>query len=235
MTLPLTKLAQHATVRLIPTRHHSDPVLKPLVDSDEERAALEELEGLTSGRLRAQQRGLKDLDPRELAYLSRARQLQTYGATYINAAFSYPRQPPGNRFNSASRGAWYCAFEDNTAIEEVGYHKTRELRFIGVFEDETVYQSYLADFIGEFPDLRSAAPPPPDVLDPDPAVGYPAGQRLAEELRDGGHTGIIYPSVRAPGGTCFAAFVPQIVQNVRPGAKWSFRWTGSPDFTVTAR
>ncbi|MEM6762420.1 MAG: RES family NAD+ phosphorylase [Pseudomonadota bacterium] len=227
--MKVTQLAQHATVRLIPSGRFKPKALSPLVDHNDELAILEELEGLTSGRLRAEKGELPDLDPRELAYAARARQLQQFGATYVNAAFAYTRVG-GNRFNAHGRGAWYCAFDDLTAVAEVGYHLTRELSAIGVFDNTTDYQAMLADFIGEFPDLRGASHAS---LDPDPAAGYPVGQALAAALRKAGHNGLIYPSVRAPGGTCFAAFAPQIVQNVRPAAVWRLTWAGSPRFSAT--
>lgn len=232
MSLPVTILAQRATVRLIPTAYFKPPVLAALVDTDEELAALEAIEGLTNRRLLVERQGLPDLDPRELAFRVRAAGLQHWGNSFVNAAFAYTR-PTGNRFNDANRGAWYCALDDLTAIEEVAFHRTRELGFVGVFEDACSYQALLADFIGEFPDLRAVSPRPP-CLDPDPEVGYAHGQDRARGLRADGWSGLIYPSVRHQGGTCFVAFEPQIVQNVRPGAKWRLAWRGSPHFEVTA-
>lgn len=231
MNLPVQKIAQHATVRLIPSAYHKPPVLRALAANAEEEAALAAIEGLTNKRLRAQRDGLPDLDPRELAFRARAHQLQQYGTTYVNSAFIYTR-PGGNRFNDENRGAWYCAFDDLTAISEVAFHKTRELQNVSYFYDEMPYQAFLADFIGDFPDLRGVTPPPP-CLDPDSTLGYPAGQTLARRLREEGHSGLVYPSVRQPGGVCLVAFEPQAVQNVRPGAKWLLSWSGSPDYTVT--
>lgn len=231
MSLPVSGLAEKATVRLISTAYYKPPVLRGLAEDDGALAALEALEGLTNRRLKGQRQGLPDLDPRELAFRARKSALDTWGHTYVNAAFLYTR-PTGNRFNDGRRGAWYCAFDDLTAIEEVAYHRTRELAYTECFEDEAVYQALLADFIGDFPDLREVSPPPA-CLAADPEVGYPAGQALALALREAGHGGVIYPSVRRTGGTCFAAFEPQIVQNTRPGAKWHLVWSGSAEFTVT--
>lgn len=232
--LPVTDLAARATVRLIPTAYYKPPVLSPLAGDANGLAALERLEGLTSRRLRAQSQGMPDLDARELAFRARAEQLRAWGHTHVNAAFTYTR-PTGNRFNTAERGTWYCAFDDLTAVEEVAYHRTRELAYIGEFHDAAEYQALLADFIGTFPDLRTVKPPPP-CLAPEPETGYPAGQQLALSLRSDGWSGLIYPSVRKPGGECFAAFEPQSVQNVRPGVRWRLVWDGSPYydlFTVT--
>ncbi|MBL9059979.1 MAG: RES family NAD+ phosphorylase [Mangrovicoccus sp.] len=226
----LTDLRERGLVRLISHTHHKPPVLRALVDDEAEAAILAGLEGETSARLVAEREGGPALDRRELAFRRHRSDLDRYGHTHVNAAFAYTR-PEGNRFNAGDRGAWYCAFDDLTACHEVGYHRTRELRNVGRLHDSAVYVALLADFIGEFPDLRGVVTP---ALDPDPGVGYPAGQAFARDLRAAGHGGLIYPSARSPGGTCFVAFVPQIVQNVRPGAKWTLTWRGGPDFEIAS-
>jgi hypothetical protein len=114
----------------------------------------------------------------------------------------------------------------------VGFHRTRELGFAGRCHDEARYVELLADFIGDFPDLADAPDHP--ALHPDPAQGYPAGQALALALRRAAHRGLLYPSVRRPGGRCFVAFDPGIIQNVRPGASWTLIWAGSPAYTLRA-
>lgn len=212
------------TVRLIPTAFYKPPVLQALVDNDDDITILAEIEALTNRRLKAQETGLPGLDSRELTF-------GVFGKTHINAAFSYTRAE-GNRFNGPDRGAWYCAFDDATAISEVGYHRSRELQRIGVFEDEAIYQSLLAGFVGEFHDLRSQSSTE-QYLQPDPAKAYPAGQILAASLMHSGARGLIYPSVRRTGGDCLVAFHPHLVQNVRPGARWKLTWSGTLQYTAT--
>lgn len=226
--MKIAPINDRALVRLIPETRHKPPVLRGLVDTDEEAAVLAEIEGETSARLIAEREGSPALDRRELAFARRARDLQLYGQTHINAAFAYTRAT-GNRFNAGDRGAWYCAWHVLTSAAEVGFHRTRELGYIGRFEDEARYVELLADFIGDFPDLHGLAHP---ALNPDPDIGYPAGQALAANLRGKGHRGLIYPSVRHPEGRCFVAFDPGIIQNVRPGASWTLVWRGTPDFAV---
>lgn len=231
MTPGLTDMARRATVRLILSAYFKPSALGALADTDEELEILARLEGETNQRLKAQKEGLDDLDSRELAYRAPVAPDRSWGMTHVNAAFTHVRES-GNRFNDGRRGAWYCAFEAETAVAEVAFHRTRELRYVGVFEDEAVYVALLADFIGTFPDLRGIDPPPA-CLDPEPDVGYPAGQALAHGLRGDGHGGLIYPSVRRPGGTCFVAFAPQIIQNVRPAEQYRMVWNGSPDYTLS--
>ena len=63
----------------------------------------------------------------------------------------------------------------------------------------------------------------------DPAVAYPAGQALARDILASGGNGMLYPSIRYQGGGYLAALRPRLVQNIREGVVWLFRWAGSPE------
>lgn len=227
--MKITTLTDRALVRLIPATYHKPPALGGLVDSDAEMAALAEIEGLTSARLTSERGRNLHLDRRELAWARRENDLRLYGEGHVNAAFSYTRAG-GNRFNDESRGAWYCSWDFLTSVEEVAFHRTRELSYIGRFEDSARYVEILSDFIGDFPDITDEPDHP--ALTPEPAEGYPEGQALARQLMGRGHRGLIYPSVRHRGGRCLVAFQPAAVQNVRPGANWDLVWRGTPDYEV---
>lgn len=222
---PTVALAQRDTVRLI-VAGRLEAVLSPLAADREALDDRSDLEKATDQRLQAQEAGLPDLDPRELAF-GRAR------SALINAPFTHTR-PGGNRFSGEDRGAWYCAFEIDTALSEVSYHLTRELAAIGRFENVTDYAELIADSFGPFHDLRSADATAEAALHQDPAIAYPAGQALARHLRlEAASNGIVHPSVRRVGGTCLVAFRPDLVQNLRQGGLWRLEWRGTP--TPSAR
>ena len=222
---PTVDLAQRDTVRLLSTGRLKDPVLVPLAVDDGALHDLAGLESITNGRLQAQETGLADLDHRELVF-------GRPGYTFINAAFTHTR-PGGNRFNGEDRGAWYCGFEAETALGEVSYHLTRELEAVGRFENTTDYAELIADFFGPFHDLRGADRAAEAALHQDPAIGYPAGQTLAKRLRtEVASNGIVYLSARRAGGTCLAAFRPDLVQNLRQGGIWQLAWRGAPDPSI---
>lgn len=226
MLPPVFDLRQHDTVRLVSTSRLKEPVLRPLARDQAGLDDLAELESATNGRIVAQETGLPQLDPRELVF-GRA------GYTFINAAFTHTR-PGGNRFNDDSRGAWYCAFEADTAIGEVSFHLTRELEAVGRFDNVTDYAELVADFFGPFHDVRGVDGKADPVLHKDPAIAYPAGQVLARQLRVvHASNGIIYPSIRHAGGTCLVCFRPGLVQNLRQGGIWRLTWQGSPKPVVT--
>jgi RES domain-containing protein len=223
---PKADIAQKNTIRLIPTGRLKQPVLLALAANHGALEDLAELEGATSGRLMAQRGGLFDLDPRELVF-------GAPGHTFINAAFTYTR-PGGSRFNGEERGAWYCGFAVETSLAEVAYHLTRELDSVGRFENVTDYAELIADFIGSFHDLRGDDFRGGAFLGADISAAYPAGQALAQRLRmEEGGIGLLYPSVRHPGGTCLAAFHPGLVQNLRQGGVWRLEWRGTREAEIS--
>ena len=155
-----------------------------------------------------------------------------YGYSYVNAAFAYPRHD-GSRFSPKEWGAWYSAFEIDTALQEVAYHLTRALTAAEAHYDNTTYYvELLADFRAEFCDLREVCPSP-DYLNPDTTLAYPLGQQFAGKIRQEGANGIVYPSVRYRGGTCLVAFWPGLVQNFQRGETWILRWAGDPVPEIT--
>ena len=192
--------------RLIPCAYDEETVLRRLTRDTQELSALFELEGATNERLQGEAGLLPGITVRELVF----------GLSYshvVNAAFTHA-QPGGRRFNGPERGAWYAGFSRETAEIEVAFHKSEELREINWQEKETfLYVDFLADFRGEFHDIRGDSRFV-GCLD---ANSYAASQKLARRLLDTGSAGVVYPSVRHRGGTCIACFRPALVNNVRKG------------------
>lgn len=223
--LPLVREAFPRTIRLVSSARLREAVMTPLADTADELALLAEIEGATSSRLIAEERGLGGLTAHELVH-------GVPHARFINASFAYakPREPM--RFSPADRGAWYAALAVETSIAEVGHHLTKALADAGDFRAVVDYVEMLASMSGLFVDLRGVPGHPS--LDPDPMVGYPAGNAIASLARAQGHNGIIYPSVRHPHGTCIAALWPNVVQSVVQGAMYRLTWSGSPSYAWEA-
>jgi RES domain-containing protein len=214
----LSTLRQFDTCRLIPSRFADleDSVLAPLADDDAVLRDLFDLDNATNDRLRGESGLLPGIGVDELVF-------GVPNFRIINAAYTYAR-PEGSRFNDGERGAWYCAFDADTALAEIAFHKAVEYQEIGRFEDSVGYQCLLADFTASFHDLRGA-----DAWDACLAPGsYISSQKLANELLDMGSMGVIYPSVRHPEGTNLACFRPALVGNVRKGQAYRLTWAGSP-------
>lgn len=210
MLPPTTSIKQDDTHRLIPAKYieRDETVLTRLTRDRDELKDLFALEGATNDRLLGEAGLLPGITLRELVF----------GVPYahvVNAAFTHGN-PRGNRFNQPERGAWYAGFFLRTAEIEVAFHRAVELQEVRWMEKEIfTYVDFLADFRGEFHDLRGARAFR-SCLHP---VSYRASQRLASELLQKGSPGVVYPSVRHAGGVCVACFRPALVGNVRKGEK----------------
>lgn len=219
MVLPRISLVRQLdTHRLVPSRH-GDSVLAEIATPDDLQAVFD-LDAATNDRLRAHVQRLPGIGLDELVFA-------VPHASVVNAAFCHPH-PLGARFNGPDRGAWYAGFDFETSRAEIAFHKSVQLAEVGRFDDSVTYDDYLADFSASVHDIRRA-PAFRDCLDPS---SYVASQQLAERLLEAGSLGIVYPSVRHPGGTCLACFRPPIVGNVRRGKTWRFTWAGTPQPVV---
>ena len=214
---PLTSIRQFDTVRLIPSRFANleDSVLRQIAHDDEHLQDLFDLDNATNARLAAEFGRPSGIGVDELVF-------GIPNFRIINAAFCYP-QPAGSRFNSGERVAWYCAFDADTALDEVIFHKTVEYAEINYFVDSVSYQGFYADFNAGFHDVRGSKKRR-NCLD---AQSYIASQELAAQLLEAGALGLVYPSVRHAGGTNLACFRPALVGNVRRASSYQLTWSGS--------
>lgn len=200
----------------------SGSVLSSISDSESMLADLAELDGATNDRLLGEQGLLPGISVHELVYGLRY-------ASIVNAAFTH-KNPAGSRFNDGTRGAWYAGVERASSIAEVAFHRVQQLQSIDWKEEErSTYDDYLADFTTDFHDLRSAdraetARQFKKFLKPGPVPAcYAESQQLARKLISLKSNGVIYPSVRNPGGTCVACFRPALVYHVRREARIELR------------
>lgn len=209
----LTHISQDDTHRLIPTRilEERDTVLARLGLPKAQMEDLFRLDDATNERLAGEANLLPGITVHELVF-----GVPNYHI--INAAFTHPG-PSGGRFHGPERGAWYAGFSLKSAQAEVAFHCAQALREIDWQEEETVvYRDYLADFHAEFHDLRADSRFK-TCLDPE---SYGASKKLASRLLHRGSAGVIYPSVRHPGGTCVGCFRPALVTNVREDSLTTF-------------
>jgi RES domain-containing protein len=215
----VTLIRQFDTRRLVPSKYADDgaSALARIADDDAHLRDIFDLDHATNERLLGEHDLLPGIGLDELVS----------GMPYahiVNAAFCHAH-PLGSRFNGPARGAWYAAFDLETAQAEVAYHKSVELAEVGWQDEEITYDVYLADFSAQLHDVRrddrfEAC------LAPD---SYRASQALAQRLLEDGSLGIVYPSVRRPRGVCLACFRPALVMNVRKGETWRFRWEGGAE------
>lgn len=173
--------------------------------------ALYAIEGLTNPRLR------EELGT--IAMVPEGRRMHGPGSTPVMAAFTHP-DPQGSRFSDGHYGVFYAAHAETTAIEETVYHRERFLAATQQPPIDLEMRTYRTAVSATVHDLRGGWPA---MHDPD---SYRASQALGSRLRAAGSNGIVYDSVRDPGGECVAAFYPDVVAACVQTRHYLYRWDG---------
>lgn len=149
------------------------------------------------------------------------------GRGLVMAAFTFPGRP--SRFTDGSRGVFYAGLEPATAVAEVAYHLTRQLRANASGDHVTEHVLLHAALDAELVDVRLPAPAPPDLLHP---ANYAPGQAFGALLRAEEADGVLYPSVRAAGGRCVAVFRPPVLTSCVPHQRLRYQWSAAADRIV---
>lgn len=202
---PLSRIDWHPSFRIVPSRFPPVQLFERVADQDDLEAVLA-LESLTNERLR-EAGALPQGEP---------------GSIVIAAAFAY-RNPEGSRFSDGTFGVFYAAADLDTAIAESLHHRERFMRATRQPRMELDMRVYLTDLGCDLHDLRGRTADFADVYHPS---DYAAGQRLAVALRAAGAAGLVYDSVRWPGGECAAVFHPEGLSNCRQERHLCYLWDG---------
>ncbi|MDP1573094.1 MAG: RES family NAD+ phosphorylase [Pseudomonadota bacterium] len=213
MIYPSVTLSWQPAYRVIPSRFPAIGLFDR-VAGPEDFDALYALESMTNDRLRD--------EVGEISLVPVEERLFGNGSSPIMAAFTH-LNPQGSRFSDGTYGVFYCAQEKAIAIVETRYHSAL---FMGATNEQPMrlqMRLYTVAVVGEAVDLRQAAIAEPRIIDPD---DYGYAQGLGRKLRAEGAPGILYPSVRKPGGECLAALRAGILSNCLHAAYLEYNWDG---------
>lgn len=201
--------------RIIASRYPPIRLFERLTDDPAVWDALIALEQMTNPRVRD--------ETGEIALVPPEDRVSGPGAGYVMAAFTHVN-PKGSRFSDGRYGVYYAAADLATAIAETVFHFeafARDAADPPRGEDMRVLVGHVsAEFISvaALPEADCAA-----ILAPD---SYAASQPFGAAQRDAGANGILYPSVRDPGGTCIGAFRPRAVGLPHQERHLHYRWNG---------
>ena len=210
----MARIAWRPSYRLVPSRF--PPVgLFDRVASPEDLEFVLAAEGLTNDRLRD--------EVGEISLVAPAERVSGPGTTPIMAAFTHINRE-GSRFADGTFGAYYAGRELETSVAESAHHRAVFLASTREAPGEVDMRVYLADIRGDFVDVRGHARRKPDIMHPD---DYAASQAFARARRAEGANGIVYDSVRHPGGQCLAVFRPKLIAPCKQGPHVCFVWDGS--------
>jgi len=205
--------------RIIPSRF--PPIdLFERVANPADLEAIYELESLTNAHVRD--------EIGELQLVPQYDRISGRGTSYIMAAFTH-LNPAGSRFSDGTYGIFYAAYTLDTAIAETRYHREEFLQATSEPPMELDMRVLLADLREQFHDIRGSQHERPDIYAAD---DYSASQALGKRLRGHNSWGIVYDSVRHPGGECAAVFRPPALSNCRQERYLCYVWDGARIATI---
>jgi hypothetical protein len=212
----LRRVQWRPAYRLVPSRF--PPVgLFDRVARPEDLDAVYAIEALTNDRVREEAGNLSLVPPQE--------RISGPGTTPIMAAFTH-LNPEGSRFSDGTFGVWYCARELDTALAEVRFHQERFLRRTAEGPIRLEMRLYLVDLDARLLDVRTRE----ELHRPD---DYVSSQRVGKAARGAGRDGVLYRSVRHPGGTCAAVFRPRVLMRCRQSRHYALHYDGARIVAVT--
>ena len=210
---PLSPVDWPSAVRLIESKYPPIDLFEDLADP-EDWELLAAAEAKTNPRI-AETIGNLDLVPVE-------RRVAGPGASYVMAPFTHCSPDRPGRFHDGHFGAYYAAGDFETAVAEVTHHQARRLFDTS---DEPGWISDMRELVGAVEamlvDIRTSGFDA--LLAPD---DYAPSQNFARRQREAGSDGIVYPSVRNPGGECIAAFWPDVIAKPVQGRHFRYHWDG---------
>lgn len=210
-SLPSTvTLGWKALHRLVPS--HFPPIdLFESVANPGELAVVFAVESMTNDRLKDEVGDLRRIPEED--------RVSGPGSTPVMAAFTHVGV--ASRFTDGAYGVYYGARDVKTAIAETVYHRERFLSDTDEPDTELTMRQYVNKVALPMHDVRGAAYA--HLLD---AHDYRVSQAFASELRNQDSHGLVYPSVRDPGGECVAAFRPKAVTIPIQGCHFRYVWSG---------
>lgn len=147
------------------------------------------------------------------------------GASYLMAPFTHISADRPSRFTDGSYGVLYAGNVFETALFETIHHHARFMERTAEAPGWTSQFREIVLSIGaDLHDLRGVEAADHPALDPD---SYDASRGLALTLRSGGSDGVVYPSIRHPGGECVGLFYPDCASDPIQGRHLNYHWDGN--------
>lgn len=199
-----------STYRLIPSHFPPISLFENLLDPQDLEAAYA-LESLTNDRLQDQVGNIALVAPED--------RVSGEGTTAIMAAFTHIGV--ASRFTTGEYGVYYAGMSLETAINESRFSRGRFMQATNEEPQILTMRCYVCEVNASLVDVRDD----PLAHDPNSFV-YP--QALGRQLKAQHEAGILYNSVRHPGGECIAALRPTaLTPPAIQAGHYQFHWDGN--------
>lgn len=205
-----THLDWESLHRLVPSHYPPIDLFEAVLDPVELGIAFS-IESLTNDRLKDETGDLRLVPVED--------RVSGPGSSPVMAAFTHIGA--ASRFTDGSFGVYYGAKDLATAIAETVYHREVFLMDADEPDIEITMRQYINKVALPMEDVRGSGFE--FLHDPD---DYSDSQVFAAGRREQGSHGLVYRSVRDPGGECVAVFRPKAVTIPVQGCHLRYIWSG---------
>ncbi|HEX3575596.1 MAG TPA: RES family NAD+ phosphorylase [Rhodopila sp.] len=212
--VPRSKILWRRAVRIIRS-------LFPPIDLFEDIADPADWSMLIAAEMKTNPRLMETIG--NIALVPHSRRVAGPGASYLMAPFTHISTDRPSRFSDGRYGVLYVGKTFETALFETMHHHARFMAATAQPPGWTSqFRELVLDVDASLHDIRTL-----DRSDPVLAAhDYTASQALGFELRALGSDGIVFPSVRQPGGECAGLFYPDRVSLPTQGRHLDYHWDG---------
>lgn len=145
------------------------------------------------------------------------------GCSYAAAPFTHVN-PAGSRFSDGRYGVLYLADNIETAIAEVRHHQQSYWSKVeGLSYERFMFRGLCCTFTDAGCLDAIGVPLSDPIYSPQ---HYDASRQLGNAVKNEGHPGLRYNSVRAPGNVCWALMTPRHVTSIIQAARYEMIWSG---------
>ncbi|MEQ8165285.1 MAG: RES family NAD+ phosphorylase [Alphaproteobacteria bacterium] len=212
MSVPVVRVQWGRAYRIIRT-------IYPPIDLFEDIADPADWEALASAESKTNPRVWEHLGRLDL--VPPQRRVAGQGASWLMAPFVHVSTDRPGRFADGTYGVYSAGSSEEVAIREVAHHHGIAMAASAQAPGWTSQFRVLVNGLDlDLYDVRAR----PDCHMPD---DYGPPQKLGKTLRATGGNGVIYRSVRAPGGECVGIFWPDLMEIPVQGDHFDFHWDGS--------
>jgi len=213
--IPLARIEWRRAVRIVRS-------LFPSIDLFEDIADPADWPLLISAEMKTNPRLMESIG--NIALIPPDRRIGGAGASYLMAPFTHASPDRPSRFSDGGLGVLYIGKTFDVALFETMHHHALFMAATAQPSGWTSqFREIVIDVEATLHDIRVRGSTSPVLA----ANDYTAAQALASHLRALGSDGVVYPSVRQPGGECAGLFYPDRASRPIQGRHLDYHWDGA--------
>lgn len=207
-----TRVRWRRTYRIIRSIHPPIDLFEDIADPRDWEALIA-VEEKSNPRIR--------LEIGDLGKVPAARRISGPGASFVMAPFVHCSTLRPGRFSDGSYGIYYAGDSEDVALAETIHHHQK---FMRATDEEPGWTADFRVLIGSVDRELDDVDAVPGVLHPS---DYTASQAEGRARRAAGSDGMVWSSVRMPGGRCIGIFWPDSIPIPVQGRHYSYHWNGT--------